>query len=763
MKRQLQSLRVWPGRPYPLGTTWDGRGVNFALFSEHAKRVELCLFDAVDSTEERICIPMREQTDLVWHCYLPGIKPGQLYGYRVHGPYDPAQGHRFNANKVLLDPYAKLLGRDIQWADEMFGYRVGDPGKDLSRDDRDNAAYAPLAAVVAPGFRWRGDRPPRTPWHKTVIYELHVKGFTCKHPRVPPALRGTYAGLATSAAIKHLKRLGVTAVELMPVHHRVDDRHLTERGLVNYWGYNTLSFFAPDTRYAAGSFSNAVLEFKHMVRRLHRAGLEVILDVVYNHTGEGNQLGPTLSLRGLDNASYYRLVPDDPRYYMDYTGCGNTLNMLCPRVLQLIMDSLRYWVLEMHVDGFRFDLASTLARELHAVDRLGAFFDIIHQDPVLSQVKLIAEPWDLGEGGYQVGNFPVLWTEWNGKYRDTVRRFWRGDGDALNEFATRLCGSSDLYEHSGRKPYASINFVTSHDGFSMRDLVSYNHKHNQANGEGNRDGDNHNLSWNCGVEGPTDDPRIRSLRVRQMKNLFTTLMFSQGVPMIRGGDELQHTARGNNNTYCQDNALSWLDWELEPEQQEFVDFVRQLIELRRKHPVLTRRRFFQGRQIRGASVSDIVWLTPHGREMLEADWNRPKVRVLGVRLNGKMLDEFDDYGRPITGSTLLVLLSAEDHPIEFVLPEIEKDRYWHPVLDTSEQPRPPKHLPGGYRYPLHPRSVAVLERKRFCPTILASYFRRRWKKNAPQPSPQIEPEGPLSSPADEQPSELPEDPTTPTL
>jgi isoamylase len=763
VKRQLQSLRVWPGRPYPLGTTWDGRGVNFALFSEHAKRVELCLFDAVDSTEERICIPMREQTDLVWHCYLPGIKPGQLYGYRVHGPYDPAQGHRFNANKVLLDPYAKLLGRDIQWADEMFGYRVGDPGKDLSRDDRDNAAYAPLAAVVAPGFRWRGDRPPRTPWHKTVIYELHVKGFTCQHPRVPPALRGTYAGLATSAAIEHLKRLGVTAVELMPVHHRVDDRHLTERGLVNYWGYNTLSFFAPDTRYAAGSFSNAVLEFKHMVRRLHRAGLEVILDVVYNHTGEGNQLGPTLSLRGLDNASYYRLVPDDPRYYMDYTGCGNTLNMLCPRVLQLIMDSLRYWVLEMHVDGFRFDLASTLARELHAVDRLGAFFDIIHQDPVLSQVKLIAEPWDLGEGGYQVGNFPVLWTEWNGKYRDTVRRFWRGDGDALNEFATRLCGSSDLYEHSGRKPYASINFVTSHDGFSMRDLVSYNHKHNQANGEGNRDGDNHNLSWNCGVEGPTDDPRIRSLRVRQMKNLFTTLMFSQGVPMIRGGDELQHTARGNNNTYCQDNALSWLDWELEPEQQEFVDFVRQLIELRRKHPVLTRRGFFQGRQIRGASVSDIVWLTPHGREMLEADWNRPKVRVLGVRLNGKMLDEFDDYGRPITGSTLLVLLSAEDHPIEFVLPEIEKDRYWHPVLDTSEQPRPPKHLPGGYRYPLHPRSVAVLERKRFCPTILASYFRRRWKKNAPQPSPQIEPEGPLSSPADEQPSELTEDPTTPTL
>jgi isoamylase len=758
--RRKHSLRVWPGRPYPLGATWDGRGVNFVLFSEHAKRVELCLFDAVDSTEERVCIPMREQTDLVWHCYLPGVKPGQLYGYRVHGPYDPTQGHRFNANKVLLDPYAKSIGRDIQWADEMFGYRVGDPGKDLSCDDRDNAAYAPLAAVVAPGFRWAGDRPPRTPWHKTVIYELHVKGFTCKHPGVPPALRGTYAGLASPAAIAHLKRLGVTAVELMPIHHRVDDRHLIERGLVNYWGYNTLSYFAPDTRYASGSFPHAVHEFKHMVRRLHRAGLEVILDVVYNHTGEGNHLGPTLSLRGLDNASYYRLVPDDPRYYMDYTGCGNTLNMLCPRVLQLIMDSLRYWVQEMHVDGFRFDLASTLARELHAVDRLGAFFDIIHQDPVLSQVKLIAEPWDLGEGGYQVGNFPVLWTEWNGKYRDTVRRFWRGDGDALNEFATRLCGSSDLYEHSGRKPYASINFVTSHDGFSMRDLVSYNHKHNEANGEGNRDGDNHNLSWNCGVEGPTDNPSIRALRNRQMKNFLTTLMFSQGVPMIRGGDELQHTARGNNNTYCQDNALSWLDWELEPEQKELREFVRLLIKLRAEHPVLTRRKFFQGRQIRGASASDIAWLTPHGREMLEADWNRPKVRVLGVRLNGKMLDEFDDYGRPITGSTLLVLLSAEDHPIEFVLPEIEEDRYWHPVLDTSGQPQPPKHLPGGFRYPLHPRSVAVLERKRFFPKILASYFRRRWKKNAPQPSLRIEPEESMPSPADDEPNQAPDEPTT---
>jgi isoamylase len=751
VNRRKPSLRVWPGRPYPLGATWDGRGVNFALFSEHAKRVELCLFDAVDSTEERVCIPLREQTDLVWHCYLPGIKPGQLYGYRVHGPYEPKRGHRFNANKVLLDPYAKLLGRDIQWADEMFGYRVGDPNKDLSRDDRDNAAFAPLASVPAPGFRWRGDRPPRTPWHKTVIYELHVKGFTYRHPGVPPALRGTYAGLATPAAIAHLKRLGVTAVELMPVHHRVDDRHLVERGLANYWGYNTLSFFSPDTRYASSSFPSAVCEFKHMVRQLHRAGLEVILDVVYNHTGEGNHLGPTLSLRGLDNASYYRLVPNDPRFYMDYTGCGNTLNMLCPRVLQLIMDSLRYWVLEMHVDGFRFDLASTLARELHAVDRLGAFFDIIHQDPVLSQVKLIAEPWDLGEGGYQVGNFPVLWTEWNGKYRDTVRRFWRGDGDALNEFATRLCGSSDLYEHSGRKPYASINFVTSHDGFSMRDLVSYNHKHNEANGEGNRDGDNHNLSWNCGAEGPTDDPGIRALRVRQMKNFFATLLFSQGVPMIRSGDELQQTQRGNNNTYCQDNALSWLDWELEPQQREFIDFVRLLIELREKHPALTRRKFFQGRQVRGANISDILWLTPHGREMHEADWNRPKVRVLGVRLNGKMLDEFDELGRPITGATLLVLFSAEDHDIEFLLPEIEPDCYWSPLLDTSDQPKPPKYLPGGYRYPLHRRSTAVLERKRFRPTLLGGFLQRRGMKNVPV---QTKTEVPLPPGVDAEPPEV---------
>ncbi|MFG0295449.1 MAG: glycogen debranching protein GlgX, partial [Maioricimonas sp. JB045] len=520
-------MRVWPGKPYPLGATWDGRGVNFAVFSEHATRVELCLFDSPSASTESFCIPLRERTDFVWHCYLPDLKPGQLYGYRVDGPYEPHHGHRFNAHKVLMDPYARAVGRRLRWDDAMFGYRIGDPAEDLSFDTRDNAHCAPLAAVTDDRFRWRGDRPPHVPWHKTVIYELHVRGFTMMHPDIPPEIRGTYAGLASRPAIEHLLKLGVTAVELLPVHHHVDDRHLVERGLSNYWGYNTLSYFAPDTRYAADKSPNgSIAEFKRMVRTLHRHGLEVILDVVYNHTGEGNHHGPTLSLRGFDNRHYYRLVPGQPRYYMDYTGCGNTLNMLCPRVLQLIMDSLRYWVTEMHVDGFRFDLASALARELHEVDKLGAFFDIIHQDPVLSRTKLIAEPWDLGEGGYQVGNFPVGWTEWNGKYRDNVRRFWKGDGDAVSEFATRLCGSSDLYEHNGRRPYASINFVTAHDGFSLNDLVSYNHKHNEANGHGNDDGDNHNLSWNCGQEGPTDDPEVNSLRGRQMRNFMATLLLS---------------------------------------------------------------------------------------------------------------------------------------------------------------------------------------------------------------------------------------------
>ncbi len=604
----------------------------------------------------------------------------------------------------------KLIGRDIRWSDAMFGYRVGDPAQDLSRDVRDNAKDAPLAVVVDPRFRWGGDRPPRTPWHRTVIYEAHVRGLTHLHTAIPPALRGTYAGLASRPMIQHFRRLGVTAVELLPVHHHVDDRHLVERGLTNYWGYNTLSYFAPDTRYAAEP-ALAVREFKQMVRRLHRAGLEVILDVVYNHTGEGSHLGPTLSLRGIDNAAYYRLVHNKRRYYNDFTGCGNTLNMLCPHVLQLIMDSLRYWVTEMHVDGFRFDLASTLARELHDVDRLGAFFDIIHQDPILSQVKLIAEPWDLGEGGYQVGNFPVLWTEWNGKYRDTVRRFWRGDGDAVSEFATRLCGSSDLYEQSGRKPYASINFVTSHDGFCLRDLCSYNEKHNEANGHHNQDGDNHNLSWNGGVEGETNAPSITALRHRQLRNFFATLMLSQGVPMIRSGDEFGHTQLGNNNSYCQDNALNWLNWQMDPWQIQLMAFVGRMARFRAGNPVLRRRQFFQGREICGVSVRDITWLTREGRPMCDADWRAARARVLAVCLNGR-IDEVDERGQPIVGTTLLILFNAEDKPVPLRLPQLERHQYWQPVIDTSRHEARMQRCHGGRQYTLADRSCAIFELKR---------------------------------------------------
>ena len=635
---------------------------------------------------------------------------------------DPARGHRFNAKKVLLDPYAKAIGRDIRWSDAMFGYRLKDPSADLSCDDRDNADSAALGAVVASRFHWGNDRPPRTPWHRTVIYEMHVRSFTKTHPGVPPNLRGTYSGLATPAALRHLRRLGVTAVELMPVHHHVDDRHLGAHGLSNYWGYNTLAYFAPETRYAATSPIGAVDEFKRMVRALHGEGLELILDVVYNHTGEGNHLGPTLSLRGLDNAAYYRLVPNQRRYYMDYTGCGNTLNMLCPRVLQLIMDSLRYWVQEMHVDGFRFDLASTLARELHEVDRLGAFFDIIHQDPVLSQVKLIAEPWDLGEGGYQVGNFPVLWTEWNARYRDTIRRFWRGDTQTMPDLATRLCGSSDLYERSGRKPYASINFVTSHDGFTLSDLVSYNEKHNDANGEKNRDGECHNLSWNCGVEGPSQDAAIVELRERQMRNLLATLLVSQGVPMIRSGDELQHTQRGNNNTYCQDNDLCWLNWELNPRQADFLDFVSRMIRLRLDQPVLQRRNFFQQKQIRHARTPDLIWLTPCAREMKQSDWNASHARVLAVRLNGKMIDEFDDRGRAIEGETLLILFNAEEGPAEFTLPQVESHEFWKMEVDTTSNAPPARRVRGGARLVRAGRSVAILTLKRFRSKLLAQVW-----------------------------------------
>ena len=660
-------MRVWPGSPYPLGATWDGRGVNFALFSENATKVELCLYDPENSAVETARIALPEQTDQVWHGYLPDVRPGQLYGYRVDGPYDPKNGQRFNANKLLLDPYAKAIGLDLEWDDSLFGYKVGDAEADLSFDARDSGPFAPKAAVIEPSFTWGNDQPPKTPWHKMVIYELHVKGFTQLLPDVPEGLRGTYAGLSTDAAIRHLTDLGVTAVELMPVHYHVDDRFLIDRKKVNYWGYNTLGFLAPDRRFAACKQpEQAVQEFKSMVRTLHSAGLEVILDVVYNHTAEGNQLGPTLSLKGIDNGAYYRLT-DDPRYYMDFTGTGNGLNMRHPRVLQLIMDSLRYWVTEMHVDGFRFDLASALARELHDVDRLSAFFDIIHQDPILQPVKLIAEPWDVGPGGYQVGNFPVGWAEWNGKYRDEVRAFWKGDNGLVDEFATRLTGSSDLYEHGGRRPYASINFLTCHDGFTLQDLVSYNGKHNEANGESNNDGNNDNRSWNCGAEGPTKDAAIVELRERQKRNMFATLLFSQGVPMILAGDELSNTQQGNNNAYCQDNEICWLDWNVTPQKRAFLDFARRVLKIRREQPVLHRRRFFHGRAIRGTEIRDILWLNPAGREMTDADWQAGFAQCLGVFLDGDVQD-CDEQGQKIVGDDLLLLLNASPNPISFTLP-----------------------------------------------------------------------------------------------
>ncbi|HEX8097452.1 MAG TPA: glycogen debranching protein GlgX, partial [Pyrinomonadaceae bacterium] len=614
-------MKVWPGQPYPQGATWDGAGVNFALFSENATAVELCLFDSTEATIESARIRLTEQTDLVWHAYLPEARPGQLYGYRVHGPYEPRAGHRFNPNKLLLDPYAKAVAGTVRWSEAMFGYTIGHADADLSFDGRDSAAGVPKCVVIDPAFGWGGDTQPRTPWHKTLIYEMHVKGFTMRHPEVPPERRGTYAALTHPAVINHLLSLGVTAVELLPVHQFISGKHLVDKGLTNYWGYNSIGFFSPDVRYSfGGGMGQQVQEFKTMVRTLHREGIEVILDVVYNHTGEGNELGPTLCFRGIDNAAYYRLAPEGPRHYVDYTGCGNTLNMIHPHTLQIIMDSLRYWVLEMHVDGFRFDLASALARELHEVNRLSAFFDIIHQDPVLSQVKLIAEPWDLGEGGYQVGNFPLLWAEWNGVYRDCVRRYWRGDAGMIDDLAYRLTGSSDLYERSGRRPYASINFVTSHDGFTLADLVSYNEKHNEANQEDNQDGESNNLSWNCGAEGPTDDLEILGLRARQQRNFLATLLLSQGVPMLQAGDEVGRTQMGNNNAYCQDNEISWLDWELDQRKLGLLEFTRALIALFHKHPVLRRRKFFQGRKIRGSEIKDLSWFRPDGQEMRDEDW-----------------------------------------------------------------------------------------------------------------------------------------------
>jgi glycogen operon protein len=699
-------MRVWPGRPYPLGATWDGAGVNFALFSECATKVELCLFEA-DAPRESERVAMFEQTDQVWHCYLPDVVPGQLYGYRVHGPYDPKHGHRFNPNKVVLDPYAKAVGRDLKWHDALFGYKIGQD--DLSFDDRDSAAYAPLARVIDTAFTWGDDRRPNTPWHKTLIYELHVKGFTMKMPGVPEPLRGTYAGLASEPVVQHLTDLGVTAVELLPIHHHLDDRHLVEKGRTNYWGYNTLSFFAPHLAYdSPANQLSPVQEFKMMVRTLHAAGIEVILDVVYNHTAEGSQMGPTLSWRGVDNVSYYHLSPENPRYYMDFTGCGNTLNMQHPKVLQLIMDSLRYWVTEMHVDGFRFDLASTLARELYEVNKLGAFFDIIAQDPILSQVKLIAEPWDVGPGGYQVGNFPHGWAEWNGKYRDNVRKFWKGDGGATSELASRLSGSSDLYAWNGRKPYASVNFITCHDGFTLQDLVSYNEKHNEANGEGNRDGASDNNSWNCGVEGPTDDPALNALREQQKRNLFATLLLSQGVRMMLAGDELSHTQKGNNNTYCQDDDLTWLDWKLTPEKMAFLEFVKKVVRAWKGQPVFQRRHFFQGRAVRGTDIKDISWLSPDGKEMTDEAWDTGFIKCLGMRLAGDIIGEVDERGRPIVGDTLLVLLNAHWEALPFTLPLHKEGQQWEMVFDTFAPQEPPGPVAEDKPYDLRERSVVVL-------------------------------------------------------
>jgi glycogen operon protein len=687
-----------------LGATYDGTGTNFAVFSEVADRVEVCLFDAA-GTETRLDLP--EVDGFVWHAFLPGVEPGQRYGYRVHGPNDPHKGLRCNPNKLLLDPYAKAIDGTIEWDESLFGYHWGDPE---SQNDDDSAGRLPKCVVINPFFDWGVDRPPRRAYHETVIYETHVKGMTQSHPEVPESLRGTYAGLAHPVIVEHLTQLGVTAVELMPVHHFVNDSTLIDKGLANYWGYNTIGFFAPDHKYSSStSPGGQVQEFKAMVRALHEAGIEVILDVVYNHTGEGNHLGPTLSFRGIDNAAYYRLVDDDPRYYMDYTGTGNSLNVRHPHSLQLIMDSLRYWIIEMHVDGFRFDLAATLAREFYDVDRLSSFFDLVQQDPVVSQAKLIAEPWDVGPGGYQVGNFPPQWTEWNGKYRDTVRDFWRGEPGTVDEFASRLTGSSDLYEQSGRRPVASINFVTAHDGFTLRDLVSYNEKHNEANQDNNADGTDDNRSWNCGVEGDTDDPSVRGLRSRQQRNFLATLFLSQGVPMICHGDELGRTQRGNNNGYCQDNEITWIDWN--NIDVDLLAFTRRLADLRREHPIFRRRRFFDGRPTRrGDRLPDIAWFTPDGRLMTEDDWESGFGRSIAVWLNGEGIPDRDARGQRMTDDSFLLCFSAHDEAIDFTMPGEEFCAAWELVVDTMSDDSDGKVVPAGQKVPVGPRALVVLQK-----------------------------------------------------
>ena len=709
---------ILPGKPYPQGATWDGTGVNFSLYSETATRVELCLFEDVAARRSEN-VSLREVTGYVWHAYLPGVKLGQLYGYRVYGPYEPERGCRYNPSKLLIDPYAKAVSGEPDWNAPVFAYKLGDPAGDLSPDQQDDVWGVPKCVVTTSHFDWENDRPPMTPLHDSVLYEAHVKGITALHPDIPQELRGTYAGFFHPVMIDYLRKLGITAVELMPVHQFVDDKRLVEAGLRNYWGYNSINFFAPDPRYSSsGSSGEQIGEFKAMVKALHRAGIEVILDVVYNHTAEGNHLGPTLSFRGIDNATYYRLVTDQPRYYMDYTGTGNTLNVRHPQVLKLIMDSLRYWVQEMHVDGFRFDLAAALARELHEVDRLSAFFDIINQDPVVSQVKLIAEPWDVGEGGYQVGKFPPLWAEWNGRYRDVVRRYWKGDDGQLAELGYRLTGSSDLYQRDGRHPTASINFITAHDGFTLHDLVTYNEKHNEANREGNCDGTNHNDSYNYGVEGETDDAQVNQVRDRQKRNLLTTLLLSQGVPMICAGDEIDRTQSGNNNAYAQDNETSWFDWNLDGRRRILLEFTRMLVALRRVHPNLHRRKFFQDREIGpgtarrevdGGREQDIVWVRPDGQQMTADEWHAGWVRCIGMILNGRTLDDVNAVGETITDDSFLLLLNPDQKPIDFYMPKLHDGAAWEVCLDTSKPDLAKRRVVRvSQPYELPPRSAAML-------------------------------------------------------
>jgi isoamylase len=681
-ENERRTAMAYPGSPFPLGATWDGHGVNFTLYANHGHRVDLCLFDSVNDNQETARFAMTERSHEVRHIYIPGLEPGQLYGFRVHGPYDPTNGERFNSHKLLIDPYAKAIAGMIEWDDSIYAYELGSPEEDLSFNETDSAPFVPKCVVVDESFDWEGDTPPKIPYHESIIYEAHVRGFTKIHPDIPDEFRGTYAGIAHPVSIDYFKKLGITAVELMPVHHFIADRHLKEKGLTNYWGYNTIGFFAPETRYSSsGVLGEQVTEFKNMVKELHKAGIEVILDVVYNHTAEGNHLGPTLSFRGIDNVNYYRLMEDDKRFYKDYTGTGNTLNAYMPSVLRLMMDSLRYWVTDMHVDGFRFDLAATLARELHEVNRLSAFFDIIYQDPIISQVKLIAEPWDIGEGGYLVGKFPPGWTEWNGKYRDCIRDYWRGADSMLGEFALRFTGSPDLYEGDFRSPTASINFITAHDGFTLHDLVSYNEKHNEANGEENRDGDNHNRSWNCGIEGESNDPAIIELRARQKRNFLTTLFLSQGVPMLVSGDEISRTQDGNNNAYCQDNELSWINWDKADE--ELLNFTQKLISFRKAHPVFCRRRWFQGRPIKGLKLFDIGWFLPDGTEMTEEHWSHAYAKSLGVFLNGRGIHTLNYQGRPIVDDSFYLIFNAHHEALDFTLLPERFGKEWIKVLDTS--------------------------------------------------------------------------------